>query len=175
MVLASSNLSSSGIDREKVLPTMHDLPSENPLESGLPDEFHGLQPQLLAETLKLTHYTQNQIFYSFDLNLYYDVEHPGWYKRPDWFLVIGTDSLYRGVESRSSYVMWDELIPPTIVIEFLSPSTESEDLGRFASKALKAVPGKPPGKFVVYEQILQVPNYVVYNEATQAINSPDIL
>ena len=33
------------------LPTMHNLPSENPLESGLPDEFHGLQPQILAETL----------------------------------------------------------------------------------------------------------------------------
>ena len=38
---------------DRVLPTMHDLPSENPLESGLPDEFHGLQPQLLAETINL--------------------------------------------------------------------------------------------------------------------------
>ena len=32
------------------LPTMYDLPSENPEEPGLPDEFHLLQPRLLAET-----------------------------------------------------------------------------------------------------------------------------
>lgn len=148
---------------------MHDLPSENPLEPGLPDEFHGLQPQLLAESLTLTDYDVNQIFQSFDLNLYYDPEHTGWYKRPDWFLVVGTTRLYRGVSSRSSYVMWDEVIPPAIVIEFLSPSTEGDDLGRFAAKlpgATSPKPGKPPGKFMVYEQILQVPNYIVFNETT---------
>jgi hypothetical protein len=89
-------------------PTMHDLPSENPLESGLPDEFHGLQPQLLADTVHLRDYDKSKIFHSFDLNLYYDLEHPGWYKRPDWFLVVGTDRLYRGQSSRSSYVIWDE-------------------------------------------------------------------
>jgi hypothetical protein len=42
------------------LPTMHDLPSDDPLEPGLPDEFHGLQPQLLAETLSLTDYSDRR-------------------------------------------------------------------------------------------------------------------
>jgi hypothetical protein len=28
------------------LPTMYDLPSENPEEMGLPDKFHDLQPHL---------------------------------------------------------------------------------------------------------------------------------
>ncbi len=32
------------------LPTMYDLPSEYPEDSGLPDEFHILQSQLLRET-----------------------------------------------------------------------------------------------------------------------------
>jgi hypothetical protein len=32
------------------LPTMYDLPSENPEEMGLPDEFHDAQPDLLKET-----------------------------------------------------------------------------------------------------------------------------
>jgi hypothetical protein len=32
------------------LPTMYDLPSEDPEEPGLPDEFHDLQPQLLSRT-----------------------------------------------------------------------------------------------------------------------------
>lgn len=35
-------------------PTMYDLPSEDPEETGLPDEFHDLQPQLLSATLRLT-------------------------------------------------------------------------------------------------------------------------
>jgi Uma2 family endonuclease len=68
------------------LPTMHNLPSDDPLEPGLPDEFHGLQPQLLAETLSLTGYSDRDIFCAFDLNLYYDPESTGWYKRLDWFL-----------------------------------------------------------------------------------------
>jgi Uma2 family endonuclease len=145
---------------------MHDLPSDDPLEPGLPDEFHGLQPQILAETLRITGYEPSEIFCAFDLNLYYDPNHTGWYKRPDWFLVVGGSRLYRGQTSRSSYVIWDEKIPPTVVIEFLSPGTEAEDLGPFAPKPIAAKPGRPPGKFTVYEQILQVPNYIVFDEAT---------
>jgi Uma2 family endonuclease len=148
------------------LPTMHDLPSDDPLEPGLPDEFHGLQPQLLAETLNLTGYAPSEMFCAFDLNLYYDPEHTGWYKRPDWFLAVGVPRLYGGKSSRSSYVIWDEKVPPVIVVEFLSPGTEAEDLGPFAVKPPMPKSGKPPGKFTVYEQILQVPHYVVFNEAT---------
>jgi Uma2 family endonuclease len=151
------------------LPTMHDLPSEDPLEPGLPDEFHGLQPQLLAETLSLAGYAPSEMFCAFDLNLYYDPKHTGWYKRPDWFLAVGVPRLYGGKSSRSSYVIWDEKVPPVIVVEFLSPGTEAEDLGRFAPKPTTPKPGKPPGKFTVYEQILQVPNYVVYDEATSQV------
>ena len=34
----------------ETLPTMYDLPSENPEEKGLPDDFHFLQPLLLYLT-----------------------------------------------------------------------------------------------------------------------------
>jgi Uma2 family endonuclease len=148
------------------LPTMHDLPSDDPLEPGLPDEFHGLQPQLLAETLSLIDYSLDAVFYAFDLNLYYDPNHTSWYKRPDYFLVVGVPRLHQGTSSRSSYVIWDEQVPPVLIIEFLSEGTEAEDLGRFAAKPLPPKPGKPPGKFTVYEQILQVPNYVVFDQLT---------
>ncbi|OUC16531.1 MAG: hypothetical protein B0A82_01300 [Alkalinema sp. CACIAM 70d] len=152
------------------LPTMHDLPSDDPLESGLPDEFHGLQPQLLAETLRLTDYAASEVFYAFDLNLYYDPNNTGWYKRPDWFLVVGVPRLYQGKTTRSSYVTWDEQVNPVLVIEFLSPGTEAEDLGPFAAKPLPAIqPGKPPSKFTVYEQILQIPNYIVFHQETNQL------
>jgi Uma2 family endonuclease len=152
------------------LPTMHDLPSDDPLEPGLPDEFHGLQPQLLADSLNLPDYAPDEIFQAFDLNLYYDDQNTGWYKRPDWFLVVGASRLYQGVSMRSSYVIWDEKIPPVLIVEFLSPGTEAEDLGRFATKPpATAKPGKPPHKFTVYEEILKIPNYVVFDESTQRI------
>lgn len=36
---------------QEILPTMYDLPSEDPEEPGLPDDFHDLQPQLLSRSL----------------------------------------------------------------------------------------------------------------------------
>ncbi len=33
----------------ETLPTIYDLPSEDPEEPGLPDDFHYFQPQLLRE------------------------------------------------------------------------------------------------------------------------------
>jgi len=42
-------------------------------------EPHLSPPQISAQ----------QMFTGADMNLYYDVRHPRWYKRPDWFLVVG--------------------------------------------------------------------------------------
>ena len=58
------------------LPTMYDLPSEDPEELGLPDEFHLLQPELLRLTFKPPTYPSDHIFTASDLNLYYDSTHP---------------------------------------------------------------------------------------------------
>ena len=151
------------------LPTMYDLPHEDPEEPGLPNIYHGLQPQVLDETLSLPQYPADQIFSAFDLNLYYDSGRTGWYKRPDWFLCVGVSTLYKGLVKRWSYVMWEEKLAPTVVIEFLSPGTEAEDLGRFTSKVQRSKLGKPPAKFVVYEEILKIPNYIVFDEATQRL------
>jgi Uma2 family endonuclease len=116
---------------QEVLPTMYDLPSEDPEELGLPDEFHDLQPQLLSRTLRLNDYSIEHWFAGSDLNLYYDIKHPKWQKRPDWFLAVDVPRLYEGTEMRRSYVTWQEGESPSVVIEFLSPGTEDEDLGRF--------------------------------------------
>ncbi len=150
----------------KPYPTMWDLPSDDPLEPGLPDQFHGVQPQILHETLQLTDYSPQEWFVGFDMNLYYDLEHTGWHKRPDWFLVVGVPHLYGGRSLRSSYVTWDEGVNPSVIIEFLSPGTDDEDLGRFAPKPPVDRPGKPPSKFTVYEQILKIPHYLVFDEDT---------
>lgn len=174
----------------ETLPTMYDLPSEDPEEPGLPDEFHDLQPQLLSATLRLSHYAKDQIFTGTDLNLYFDVRHPLWHKRPDWFLVLGVPRLYDGVDLRSSYVLWQEGVNPFVIVELLSPGTEKEDLGEYAAvselanialepeeqsieepraEAQNGQKEQPPSKWQVYEQILRVPYYVVFNRRTNQL------
>lgn len=172
----------------ETLPTMYDLPSETPEDSGLPDEFHDLQPQLLSATLRLRHYSKSQFFTGTDLNLYYDVHHPQWYKRPDWFLALGVQRLYEGTDLRSSYVIWQEGVDPFVAVELLSPGTEKEDLGDNAdlpetdevitipapsllptSGAGETIKDKPPRKWEVYEQILRVPYYIVFSRYTNQL------
>ncbi len=168
---------------KQTLPTMYDLPSENPEEPGLPDEFHALQPQLLSRTLRLPSYQPSRLFVGSDLNLYYDVRHPLWHKRPDWFLVLDVPRLYEETELRSSYVVWQEGVNPFLVVELLSPGTEKEDLGEWASVGDTATtpaadislinrqpnPETPPGKWDVYERILRVPYYVVFSRYTNSL------
>lgn len=47
---------------KELLPTMYDLPSENPQEPGMPDVFHLMQPSLLTETFCPPNYEPDQIF-----------------------------------------------------------------------------------------------------------------
>ena len=150
----------------ETLPTMYDLPSEDPEEPGLPDEFHDLQPQLLSATFRLRDYLPDQIFTGTDMNLYYDVRHQQWYKRPDWFGVVGVPRLYDETDLRLSYVIWQEGVSPFVVVELLSPGTEKEDLGETQRQ-----PDQPPTKWEVYERILRVPYYIVFNRYTDQLRA----
>jgi Uma2 family endonuclease len=144
------------------LPTMHDLPAEDPEENGLPDLFHLLQPRLLDEALSSANCSVDRFFTASDLNLYYDPQHPLWYKRPDWFIVLGKSPASIQQELHLSYVLWQEGIAPFLVVELLSPSTESDDLGR----SLREV-NTPPTKWQVYEQIVRVPYYGIFDRYQQ--------
>ncbi len=142
------------------LPTMYDLPSEE--ESGLPDELHLLQSEFCSATF-VPNVPKNKVFVASDLNLYYDWQNSQWYKRPDWFAVVGVDRLYQGKSLRLSYVMWQEKVAPSIAIEFLSPSTRSEDPRQRKRK------GKQPTKWEVYEQILRIPYYFIFDGVTNQL------
>ena len=146
------------------LPTMYDLPTDNPEEPGLPDEFHFFQPLLLFLTFQPGNWSADEVFSACDLNLYYDVNHTNWYKRPDWFGVVGIPRLYERRDLRLSYVVWQEEISPFVVVELLSPGTEDEDFGRTVQQQ-----GNPPTKWQVYEQILRVPYYVIFSRYSQEL------
>jgi len=151
---------------KETLPTMYDLPSEDPKEPGLPDEFHIFQPQLLRETFFPPSYRADEVFTASDLNLYYDLRHPLWYKRPDWFAVVGVSHLYEQKDLRLSYVIWQEGVAPFVVVELLSPGTEREDLGQ----TLREV-NQPPTKWEVYERILRVPYYIVFDRYSDKLQA----
>jgi Uma2 family endonuclease len=151
--------------RREMLPTMYDLPSEDPEEPGLPDEFHDYQPQLLRETFQPPRYMPDRFFIGTDLNLYYMLSHPLWHKRPDWFAVLGVPRLYHERDLRLSYVMWQEDAAPYVVVELLSPSTEHEDLGHPERE-----PDELPTKWTVYEQILRIPYYVTFSRYTDEVH-----
>ncbi len=51
----------------------------------------------------------------------------------------------------------------TVAIEFLSPSTRNEDLGKSKRK------GKQPTKWEVYEQILRIPYYFIFDGVTNQL------
>ena len=148
----------------KALPTMYDLPSEDPEEPGLPDEFHDFQPELLRKTCRPSDYPLEQVFIGSDINLYYDSNHFNWYKRPDWFVVLGVPRLFGNDDLRQSYVIWQEIVSPLVVVELLSPGTENDDLGLTAED-----PNKPPTKWRVYERILQIPYYFVFSRYTNEL------
>ncbi|MEH2032323.1 MAG: Uma2 family endonuclease [Nostoc sp.] len=151
----------------ETLPTMYDLPSDNPEEPGLPDDFHFLQPLLLYLTFQPINWNPELVYSAADLNLYYDLQHPLWYKRPDWFGVVGVQKLYKGQDLRLSYVTWQEPANPFVVVELLSPGTEDEDLGTRRESAAD----KPPSKWEVYERILRIPYYVVFSCYTNELQA----
>ena len=114
---------------QQTLPTMYDLPSEDPEEPGLPDEFHLLQPELLRSTSRPPSYTEDNVFTGSDLNLYYDNKHTQWYKRPDWFAVLGVSRFYEQTELRLSYVTCKKIyrtIPTGQAIAALGVSIATE-------------------------------------------------
>lgn len=151
---------------KEALPTMYDLPSEYPEDSGLPDEFHLFQPQLLRETFCPPNYPAEEVFVGTDLNLYFDLRHTLWYKRPDWFAAVGVSRFYEQQNLRLSYVIWQEGVAPFVVVELLSPGTEKEDLGQ----TLREI-NQPPTKWEVYERILRVPYYIVFNRYTDKLQA----
>jgi Uma2 family endonuclease len=72
-------------------------------------------------------------------------------KSPDWFYIPGVPPMLDGTYRRS-YVLWQEMVRPLVIAEFVSGdgSEERDTTPR-------------DGKFWVYEQALAVPYYVIFD------------
>jgi Uma2 family endonuclease len=76
---------------------------------------------------------------------------------PDWFYVPNVPPKLGG-QIRRSYVLWKELMAPLIALEFAS-GDGSEERDR---TPVGEGEGRKPGKFWVYERIIRVPYYGIY-------------
>ncbi|NEO09680.1 Uma2 family endonuclease, partial [Moorena sp. SIO3I8] len=83
---------------------------------------------------------------------------------PDWFYVPNVPPRLDG-EIRRSYVIWREYIAPLIALEFASGNGEEE---RDKTPLSRSEEGKvtKPGKFWVYEQIIRIAYYGIYEIKT---------
>ena len=83
---------------------------------------------------------------------------------PDWFYVPNVSPMLKG-RIRRSYVLWQELRPPLIAIELASGNgTEERDKTplSFSEEGKRT----KPGKFWVYEQMIRIPYYGIYEITT---------
>lgn len=79
---------------------------------------------------------------------------------PDWFYVPGVPPSLDG-QIRRSYVLWRELIAPTIVLEFASGDGSEENDQTPLVRTGESLATKP-GKFWVYERVMRIPYYGIY-------------
>lgn len=83
---------------------------------------------------------------------------------PDWFYVPNVPPTLEGM-IRRSYVLWQELIPPHIVLEFASGNGSEERDGTPLSRSSQGE--TKPGKFWIYENVIRPAFYGIY-EVTRA-------
>ena len=115
------------------------------------------QPQSILLTDSITPILQqlhpdNQYCIGQDSGIYWRITDPPekGAEAPDWFYVPNVPPTLKG-QMRRSYVLWQEIVAPLIVLEFVSGDGEEER---------DKTPYK--GKFWVYEQAIRVPFYGIY-------------
>jgi Uma2 family endonuclease len=114
------------------------------------------QSPLLTESLKPVLdalHPEGDYFIGQDVGIYWRRTDPPLRgcKSPDWYAVEGVPRLLDG-EMRRSYVLWEELVSPLLVIEYVSAGDGSEERDQTPEE----------GKFWVYERRIQASYYAIY-------------
>lgn len=121
-------------------------------------------PQSILLTLSIWEVLQNlhpdgQFCIGQDSGIYWRITEPplDGCKAPDWFYVPNVPPMLNG-QIRRSYVLWQEIIAPMIVLEFVSGNGLEERDDTPMS-----------GKFWVYEQAIRVPFYGIYEVSKASV------
>jgi Uma2 family endonuclease len=136
----------------KLVITWEALPDDFQLENDPVDNIG--QPLLagaLSESLEISGFIQPQMLIASNFGLCATINGQFVAKAPDWLYVA---SVLQILADRKSYTPNLEGDIPTVVMEFLSDTDGAE----YSSRRTY-----PLGKWFFYEQILQVPTYVIFD------------
>ncbi|PSB41295.1 Uma2 family endonuclease [Chamaesiphon polymorphus] len=105
----------------RCLPSAEELPCSD--DTPVDSELQELIPGLLKSILLILWAQRMDWLLGIDMAIYFDPELPPIV--PDAFLSLGVERVY-DEELRPSYVLWDELIVPSIVLEVVSTTYRQE-------------------------------------------------
>jgi Uma2 family endonuclease len=163
-------MTATGIDRTGISPPASDFPISLPDHTQLPESDGTFvknfqeHPQSLLLTDSITPILQTlhpdgQYCIGQDSGIYWRLTEPPekGAEAPDWFYVPNVPPTLNN-QLRRSYVLWQEIVSPLIVLEFVSGNGEEER-------------DKTPyqGKFWVYEQAVRVPFYGIYEVSKSSV------
>lgn len=105
----------------RYLPTADELPcsDDTPVDNELQEPI----PGLLKSILQILWANRMDWFFGIDMGIYYHPEQPPIV--PDGFLSLGVERFY-DEELRPSYVLWEEQVVPSLVLEVVSATPGSE-------------------------------------------------
>jgi Uma2 family endonuclease len=105
----------------RYLPSAEELPCSD--DTPVDSELQELIPGLLKSILLILWAQRMDWFFGIDMAVYFDPDLPPIV--PDGFLSLGVERFY-DEELRPSYVLWDELVVPSIVLEVVSTTYRQE-------------------------------------------------
>ncbi len=105
------------------LPSAEDLPDSD--DTPVDNELQDLIPHVLKDILALIWEERMDWYFGVDMGIYYDPENPIDVIVPDGFLSVGVPRIIDS-DLRLSYVLWDELVIPTMVLEVVSQTRRGE-------------------------------------------------
>ncbi|ACB50586.1 unknown [Crocosphaera subtropica ATCC 51142] len=105
------------------LPSAEDLPDSD--DTPVDNELQDLIPHVLKDILALIWEERMDWYFGVDMGIYYDPENPTEVIVPDGFLSLGVPRIIDS-DLRLSYVLWDELVIPTMILEVVSQTRRGE-------------------------------------------------
>nr|MDZ8000584.1 Uma2 family endonuclease [Aulosira sp. DedVER01a] len=105
----------------RYLPSAEELPDSD--DTPVDNELQELIPGLLKAILLILWAERLDWFFGVDMGIYYHPDEPAIV--PDGFLSLGVERFY-DEELRPSYVLWDENVVPSLVLEVVSPNYRKE-------------------------------------------------
>jgi Uma2 family endonuclease len=102
-------------------PSADELPDSD--ETPVDNELQELIPGLLKAILLIIWAERMDWFFGIDMGIYHHAEKPPIV--PDAFLSLGVQRFY-DEELRPSYVLWEEKVMPSFVLEVVSPTSRKE-------------------------------------------------